>query len=51
MEIKEALNILDRVAANYKGTRQEHGLLVQALKLVKERTEDESAKQEKIENA
>jgi len=36
VDIKQAIEILDQVAANYKGTRREHAYLQQALDVIKE---------------
>jgi hypothetical protein len=36
MTYEEAYNYLDTVAAQFKGTRQDHQALVQALNLIKE---------------
>lgn len=35
MEIKEALKMLDQVCAEFKGTRQEHIMLQQAVQTVR----------------
>ena len=48
MDIKEALNILDQVTSVYKGTRQEHTILAQALRVIKEKT-DEKIESDKVE--
>jgi hypothetical protein len=44
MSNEEAYNYLDTIASQYKGTRQDHQALVQALELFKALILDEAAK-------
>ena len=36
MEIKEAINVVEQVCANYRGTLQEHQHIQKALSIIKE---------------
>lgn len=42
MDIKEAVNVLDQVTSVFKGTRQEHALIAQALQVIKIETNEKT---------
>ncbi len=47
MKPEEALQLLDQVAATYKGTRKEHSVLAQALEVLKQKITKQSKKPDK----
>ena len=47
MTKQEAVKVLDQVCGVYKGTREEHNILIQALKVIESLEEPKEEKKEK----
>ena len=46
MDIQESINLLDQVCQNYRGTRQEHVALQQAMQTVRELAQQSQAEKQ-----